>query len=608
MLTTPVEAPTVLWEASSMSMPTVSDDALLKRARRALHDGADLPVDLRSLIRQSWWRSRLSSVEPSRMEIPYRGSDSRSERLRRAAEPVLGRFAQQLPGTHVSIVLADPDARVVGRWAGDRSALHRLEAVSIAEGFVLGEDVAGTNGIGTALEELAPVLIHGAEHYVEPLQRLVCAGVPVRNPLTRRIEGVLNLACPTADANGLLLPTLLDLGNQIERELSARASERERAVFEHFLARSRDTAAPLVALGEHFLLTNAGAAKLLEPSDQALLWDQASEAFSDRVAVVRLFQLSSGAQVQARCTPIRVGSVSVGALIEVTRKPQSARSALVAAEAARHRSRAWTELEQAVRSVDLERTNRLRIVGESGVGKLQLAHRLHRDRNGPDSEPVVIGCGLLAALGPADWLGQVRTALLDEPATLVLTQLNLLDSATITALAEVVDISQGPDLVISTVRTSPRAAYIDGEERFGHVVLRVPPLQERRDDLPDLVDELLTEVGGPESKMSNQAMAALVAARWPGNIRQLAAVIDAAYRAANGRVVDLVHLPEEIRLGSAARRRLSRIEELERDAIAKALHDHRGNKNRVAEALGMSRSTLYRRLRRFGIDADRTVF
>ena len=127
----------------------------------------------------------------------------------------------------------------MGRWAGDKSQLRRLARVSIEEGYVLAEDLAGTNGVGTALEVLAPVTIVGAEHYAEPLHRLVCAGVPIRHPLTRRLEGVLDLACPTADANGLLMPATLDLAVQIEREMSMGAPERERVVFDTFVARSR---------------------------------------------------------------------------------------------------------------------------------------------------------------------------------------------------------------------------------------------------------------------------------------------------------------------------------------------------------------------------------
>jgi transcriptional regulator of acetoin/glycerol metabolism len=156
--------------------------------------------------------------------------------------------------------------------------------------------------VGTALEELAPVTIYGEEHYAETLQRLVCVGVPVRHPLTRRIEGVLDLACPTRDANALLMPTALDLCAQIERELSTHASERDRALFEEFVARSRVTSSALVALSGQYMMTNAAAAELFDPGDQAYLWELALRSLDATAAVTRRLQLQGGATAMTRCT------------------------------------------------------------------------------------------------------------------------------------------------------------------------------------------------------------------------------------------------------------------------------------------------------------------
>ncbi len=313
--------------------------AVLPRARRALEHGAELPPDLPETIRYSWIRSRLAAAPMDRIAVPYAAVDAAGERLLRAARPVLDRFGQQLAGTHVSLVLADPEGRVVGRWAGDKSALRRLARVSIEEGYLLAEELAGTNGVGTALEVLAPVTIVGAEHYAEPLHRLVCAGVPIRHPLTRRLEGVLDLACPTADANGLLMPATLDLAAQIEREMSMGALERERVVFDAFVARSRMTSAALVALSEQYMVTNAAAADLLEPRDEACLWQQALESVRTGQPVTRPMQLSGGSTITVRCTPIMTGAHPVGALIEVT--PAPARRAAGPSPRSRGRPARW---------------------------------------------------------------------------------------------------------------------------------------------------------------------------------------------------------------------------------------------------------------------------
>jgi len=102
-------------------------------------------------------------------------------------------------------------------------------------------------------------------------------------------------------------------------------------------------------------------------------------------------------------------------------------------------------------------------------------------------------------------------------------------------------------------------------------------------------------------------MAALVGYRWPGNLRQLGAVVTAAAEAAGGVTIELEHLPDEFRGAARRRHPLGQLQELERDAIAQALRESHGNKIQTAQALGLSRSTLYRRLRYFGLDEDRTV-
>jgi transcriptional regulator with AAA-type ATPase domain len=203
----------------------------------------------------------------------------------------------------------------------------------------------------------------------------------------------------------------------------------------------------------------------------------------------------------------------------------------------------------------------------------------------------------------AAWLADIRE-LIGGSDTVVLKDVDALGEPYLAALA---------DLLESDARRAPvvaileRGHYLPGVERLGMAVMRVPPLRERREDIPDLVYAALRETRHPSARVGHRAMAALMAYAWPGNLAQLRAAVTDAAEAARGADVDVAHLPEELRACAAGRRKLTRIEEVERDAITAAMLEHRGNKNRVAAALGLSRSTLYRRLRRFGIDGERTV-
>jgi transcriptional regulator of acetoin/glycerol metabolism len=133
-------------------------------------------------------------------------------------------------------------------------------------------------------------------------------------------------------------------------------------------------------------------------------------------------------------------------------------------------------------------------------------------------------------------------------------------------------------------------------------------LRERADDIPDLVSSFCTLLpeGGSHRRFGPEAIQSLMRYDWPGNVRQLKSVVRGLLERTGGDVT-VSDLPEEIRKHSA-RRRLTRIEQLELDAIVNALRDAGGNKKLAAERLGVSRSTFYRKLRTYGIDLDSAIF
>jgi transcriptional regulator of acetoin/glycerol metabolism len=131
-------------------------------------------------------------------------------------------------------------------------------------------------------------------------------------------------------------------------------------------------------------------------------------------------------------------------------------------------------------------------------------------------------------------------------------------------------------------------------------------LRQRRDELSDLVYDILGGAG-MTCRVGTRAMAALVNYGWPGNLPQLRQVILDAAGLADGGAIGIEHLSDEVRVTARGRRRLTRIEAREREVIVDALREHGGNRVKAATALGLSRSTLYRRLRLYGLDTNRTL-
>lgn len=133
--------------------------------------------------------------------------------------------------------------------------------------------------------------------------------------------------------------------------------------------------------------------------------------------------------------------------------------------------------------------------------------------------------------------------------------------------------------------------------------IRIPPLRERREDIPLLVKHALMEsgpAGGRTGRCTDLALRMLECYEWPGNVRELLAVLEGGrISAANGRIA-ATDLPERIRV-AWRETMLSGADSRERLAIVQALEETGGNRGRAAELLGVSRTTLWRWLARHGL-------
>jgi transcriptional regulator of acetoin/glycerol metabolism len=592
----------------------------VRAARQAFLSG-ERAAGVRSEILASWRRSKASGVGVDRLDVPHLdGFQPQASKLYLAAKPVLERYAERLLDAHSCIVLADRRARVLGRWTSDRSLDRGLEQASVARGFVLAEEVAGTNGIGTALEESRPVEIVGSEHFADQFQAFTCVGSPIRHPTTRQIEGVLDIACRQVDPNRLLLPMAMEIASEIEQELYLQASERERVLLQSFLREVRTSNHAVVSMSEQLMMANVAAARLLDGTDQVVLWEQASVAAAAHRERRIVLTLAGGRPVQARCKPVELDARTIGVvveldpdIVEVTAAPRppavtptAGRDALVG------QSPAWRQTEALVRQAG---TTALPILflGEPGTGKAALARFAHGCR-GEDGEFSVLDAALVVVDGATAWLQRLRHHLSVGRGSLLLLHVERLDASAGAAVCSLVDGVPEDDrprlLATASVAGGTEPALPQPlVDRLGVTQVTVPPLRHRPEDVAVLAAEFVRRHAPrrPAPRFAPEALQALLRLDWPGNVRQLENLVRALV--AGGRRFDirLEDLPEEVRR-QTARRPLARLEQMELDQILMALRRAEGNKVQAAAALGISRSTLYRKLRSFGIELDRTIF
>jgi sigma-54 dependent transcriptional regulator, acetoin dehydrogenase operon transcriptional activator AcoR len=295
-------------------MPHVSR---ISADRERFFEDAFASARVRQEIAASWKRSASSGVPTDRVpDVQVGEIGDRARRLLRAANPVLDRLANELCGTVTSIIISDAHARILARRDGDRGLRSLLDKVLAVPGACYGEDVVGTNGLGTAAERRCPMVVSGSEHYHEMFAPFTCVGAPLIHPLTRRFEGVLDLTCRYEDTNRLMLPMVLEAAYEITRRLYDATSRVERLLLERFLAEARRSNGPAIALSQDIIITNPAAGRLLGPADHALLWEWAARALRSGTSAEDVV-LDSGVVAHVRVCPVGEGSKVLGSLIEV---------------------------------------------------------------------------------------------------------------------------------------------------------------------------------------------------------------------------------------------------------------------------------------------------
>jgi DNA-binding NtrC family response regulator len=144
--------------------------------------------------------------------------------------------------------------------------------------------------------------------------------------------------------------------------------------------------------------------------------------------------------------------------------------------------------------------------------------------------------------------------------------------------------------------------------RLNVVTIELPPLRERREDVPELVEHFLTtrQVGPLRSRVSPEAMQALAGYAWPGNVRELANVLERAQILAENHVITPDDLPETLSAGDLAAGAGGddprHLREVERQHVRAVLQQEKGNKVHAARVLGISRRSLYRLIEKYGLN------
>ncbi|MFI1369463.1 SpoIIE family protein phosphatase [Streptomyces griseochromogenes] len=287
----------------------VADGRGPTRFRERFLQGEPVGTGVRKPILSSWQRCRSLGLSPDQSDLPFREDIDPDSRIIRAAVPVLDRLQARFAGSAMNICVADASGTVLLRRFGEPSLARSLPAIQSVPGFVFAEQVAGTNGIGLALAERQLIRVYGAEHFAERSQGSACRALPVRDPLSGRIEGVLCFGYPRSADDAALAAVIRKAAGAIERRLLGQSSARERALLRAYLA-ARTVAAPPRGIGVDELALE------LHPHDRAILMDRAAELISRAQRAAVEVSLPAGRQVTLVSRPMTSASGVEGIAIE----------------------------------------------------------------------------------------------------------------------------------------------------------------------------------------------------------------------------------------------------------------------------------------------------
>lgn len=618
-------------------------------------------------VLRSWQRCRQVGLDPFRI-APQQPIDPATIEahlharfdLIAVARPFIEDIYQSVGERDALVFLTDQSLRIL-EVVGDQELRDALRRSGFRTGSSLAEEFAGTNAAALAQSEGAPVQVVGPEHYCTVGHTLADAAVPIHAPAGE--SAVLGIVTREQDAHPYMLGIVLAAARAIENQLQADQSLSE--TLQHLT--ELNIALEAMSKGIIFLDTewrithvNSQAGEILDLAPRSAMGRSLGAVLEpppEAQASLRERTPMPEKEVIFHCRgKPRPCLLSIDVLWQ-DRRP---RGFVLMLE---HRARVRQLVQRIVGArahftfddilgQDVEMRRLLRhaqlaarddacvlLLGESGTGKDMLACAIHNASRRASGPFVAINCaavprrlqavdlfgyeGMFVGPGEESRPGKLELA---DGGTVFLDNVDALSLDVQAGLVRVIDTrsvvrlgaTRATPLDLRIIASSSKMDLAQ-EARQGHfrtdlfyrlhvLTLTIPPLRERGNDVLLLVNHFVDKASAQLGKTvtaSPGAMAVLQSYRWPGNVRELENVLERAIHLVEGSELTVQHLPRELRLATpgAAEAPVS-LQEAERLAIIRAGRALRGNTSRMAEALGIGRTTLWRKMKAFKLSPE----
>lgn len=618
---------------------------------------------IRTEILQSWKRSKMFGVNPYQKRVEksvkksqLQDSRERNNKLLYFANKDIAHFMETLGDKETIITISDNNGLLIDAY-GDTIIKKKAEEINFLPGALWSEEIAGTNAIGTVIKNKQPIQILFTEHFSAGWKDWFCAAAPIFHPITNELIGVLDLSGKWKNTNSHTLGLAISKANKLTRRI-------EELLYSDGI-QMNPFIKTMVNSYEHGVMLLDESKQILKMNDKlaAMIKDiNISKNLVDYPEIEKIvdYVLHNKHEIKVEeevsienkkyiCTvqPVVLDEhmmigifVYLREIVFSTKHEQNAQSPKKSNTKPITKytfdnmigsSKEFNKTKQrAMKAANLNST--LLLHGETGTGKEMFAQAIHQYSARRDKPFIAINCGAIpnelieselfgyesgafTGANPKGKPGKFElanggTLFLDEigdmPLNVQVHLLRVLEDRVVTRVGGSKSIPIDVRIIAATHRDLKESVKKgDFREdllfRLRVIQLNIPSLRDRAADIPDLARyyvHLLSKNFGTENiELLPKTIKHLQAYSWPGNIRELRNVIEQALFNMEGNIILPNDLPAEIV-------DVSKNENPEKEHLIQAIQLSGGNITEAAERLGISRATMYRRMKKYGIMTD----
>ncbi|RAK18243.1 PAS domain S-box-containing protein [Anoxybacillus vitaminiphilus] len=621
----------------------------------------ELAAELSPIVKDSWIRSKKWKVDPFQ---PYghikKIETERYKKLIDWSTPLMEGLYSIVKGSGFLVILCNEKGQLL-KSIGDPDTLAKAAQIGFVEGADWSEQTMGTNAIGTSIVLDQPVQIFAEEHYSQICQSWTCSAAPIHDS-KGNIIGVLNVSGPYEKVHPHTLGMVVSAVKAIEYQLKLNENTEKNIMMQRFLEATTNN------MKESILIIDTEG-KIIKANDQLkkfLCLDQSclegkriNELFTNKDIVSKAPVYLHNQELHLKVKPSRnihhvmvdkipiykdkhwIGSMIMLKEIQKVRQfvnRLSGNQAKITFDDIIGQHPYFIQKVNEAKLAAATDSNVL-ILGESGTGKEMFAQAIHNASKRKNKPFIAINCaGIPRDLLGSELFGYVDGAFTGAKKGGSAGKFELADGGTL-FLDEIGEMSLEMQVLLLRVIQEKEVMRIGGHKvipvdvriiaatnknlrdevkkgsfredlffRLNVMPITLPPLRERKEDIPLLVrhfiDKLSKKLNKPFPEIRTDFLQALIQYDWPGNIRELQNILERTLNRSTKPVLSAEDLPEEVFQmfsGQKTEEMLVHRDDIKKQSIIQALRLFNGNITKAAKHLGISRSTFYRQMRKFNI-------